>query len=217
MLALFLSMNTSTTTLANRCRRFEQSDLYRQHETFFNDHFAKYPVFSMDFSHSLPSTAEAATSILWGNVISACKGSMEYFDTLANTFQEGNLGRFASIGDMKLAIRGIQEAHEKFRTDSSITGSGCGGFLKALMEVLYNCPGGQGSVVTIDEYDKPIFYALHELGISEEAREDIANVYSQFYTTIFKNNLYLRLGLMVGVFKVPLSGVLSEENSANVF
>ncbi|KAJ2872526.1 hypothetical protein GGH93_003933 [Coemansia aciculifera] len=171
----------------------------------------------MDFSHSLPSTAEAATSILWGNVISACKGSMEYFDTLANTFQEGNPGRFASIGDMKLAIRGIQEAHEKFRTDSSITGSGCGGFLKALMEVLYNCPGGQGSVVTIDEYDKPIFYALHELGISEEAREDIANVYSQFYTTIFKNNPYLRLGLMVGVFKVPLSGVLSEENSANVF
>ncbi|KAJ2060676.1 hypothetical protein GGI17_003555 [Coemansia sp. S146] len=92
-------------TLANRCRHFEQSDLYRLHETFLNDRFAKYPVFSMDFS----------------------------------------------------------------------------------------------------------------LGISKEARKDIANVYSQFYTTIFKNNPYLRFGFTVGVFKIPLSGVLSEENCANMF
>ncbi|KAJ2398552.1 hypothetical protein GGF41_008321, partial [Coemansia sp. RSA 2531] len=97
-----------------------------------------------------------------------------------------NLGRFESAGDMKLAIRGIHAAYEKLLADSSITGDDCGDFLKALMEVLYNCFDGRGSVVTIDEYDKPIFCAPRELGIGKEACKDIVGVYSQFYSALFK-------------------------------
>ncbi|KAJ2241704.1 hypothetical protein GGI13_007236 [Coemansia sp. RSA 455] len=162
-------------------------------------------------------TAEEAISILRGNVIITYKDCMEHLGSLANTLQGDNLGRFESAGDIELAIRGIQVAYEKLLADSSITGSACGDFLKALMEVLYNCPNGRGSVVTIDEYDKPIFCAPHELGIGKEAREDIVGVYNQFYSALFKNNPYLRLGLLVGVFKVPLSGVLSGDSDAKVF
>ncbi|KAJ2037558.1 hypothetical protein H4S03_002886 [Coemansia sp. S3946] len=203
-------------TLADRRRHFEKSDLFRQHPTFFNDHFAKYPVFVLNFSRSMPRTAEEAISILRGNVIIAYKDCMEYLGSLANALQGDNLGRFESAGDMELAIRGIHAAYEKLLADSSITGDDCGDFLKVLMEVLYNCRDGRGSVVIIDEYDKPIFCALRELGIGKETREDIVGVYSQFYSALLKNNPYLRLGLLVGVFKVPLSGVFSGDKSVSI-
>ncbi|KAJ2096088.1 hypothetical protein IW146_010427 [Coemansia sp. RSA 922] len=165
----------------------------------------------------MPRTAEEAISILRGNVIIAYKDCMEYLGSLANALQGDNLGRFESAGDMELAIRGIHAAYEKLLADSSITGDDCGDFLKVLMEVLYNCRDGRGSVVIIDEYDKPIFCALRELGIGKETREDIVGVYSQFYSALLKNNPYLRLGLLVGVFKVPLSGVFSGDSDAKVF
>ncbi|KAJ2263070.1 hypothetical protein GGI01_001069 [Coemansia sp. RSA 376] len=199
MLASFLATNSSTMTLADRRRHFEKSDLFRQHPTFFNDHFAKYPVFVLNFSRSMPLTTEEAISILRGNVIIAYKDCIEYLGSLPNTLQGDNLGRFESAAD------------------SSITGDDCGDFLKALMEVLYNCFDGRGSVVTIDEYDKPIFCAPRELGIGKEACKDIVGVYSQFYSALFKNNPYLRLGLLVGVFKVPLSGVFSGDSDTKVF
>ncbi|KAJ2051855.1 hypothetical protein H4S04_001727 [Coemansia sp. S16] len=135
----------------------------------------------------MPRTAEEAISILRGNVIIAYKDCMEYLGSLANALQGDNLGRFESAGDMELAIRGIHAAYEKLLADSSITGDDCGDFLKVLMEVLYNCRDGRGSVVIIDEYDKPIFCALRELGIGKETREDIVGVYSQFYSALLKS------------------------------
>jgi len=79
---------------------------------------------------------------------------------------------------------------------------------KTLIEALYN-KYGQGVVVLIDEYDKPILDRLNDYDIAEANRD----VLRGFYGVLKSMNPYLRLTFITGITKFTKTSIFSGLNN----
>ena len=68
---------------------------------------------------------------------------------------------------------------------------------------------GQGVVILVDEYDKPMLQAIG----NEELQEDYRSTLKAFYGALKSMDRYIRLGLLTGVTKFSKVSVFSDLNS----
>ena len=81
------------------------------------------------------------------------------------------------------------------------------GSLKKLSKYLYDYYGKK-AIILIDEYDRPMTNAWSE-GYYEKSRSFFKN----FYANALKDNEYLKFAILMGIIKVPTSGILTGLNN----
>ncbi|KAJ2250615.1 hypothetical protein GGI13_003992, partial [Coemansia sp. RSA 455] len=176
LMAEFLSAH-STWSADDRERLLKDYDLYTQHPDFFKGHFAKYPVFYLGLSVSITTCFVDVSSII----------SVEYLRRLLRAYTgSGSTGRYASIAEMKSAIKGIAKRHAELLSNMATPITDMCLFLPDLSSVLYMCPNGQKAVVIIDEYDTPLVHILSEEGVDKQECSKVVGVYSRLYLSLFK-------------------------------
>ncbi|KAJ2443760.1 hypothetical protein GGF42_006525 [Coemansia sp. RSA 2424] len=217
MMAEFLSAHSSR-PVPDRAELFKEYSLCKDDPEFFKRNFAKYPVLFFNFSEHTTSTVDAAVCCLQKAVHDSSIKCMEYLEEcLAKPRKDGDFGGFGSFDEMEEIARILTKWHKELSSSKPVVLIKIAFFLRWLMEAMYMAPGGRSTVVIIDEYDKPLVHVLCEQGINAEVRRGVIDTYTSFYSSLLKGNSYLKLGLMVGVFNIPLTATGSGPNNVRLY
>ncbi|KAJ2490226.1 hypothetical protein IWW37_003335 [Coemansia sp. RSA 2050] len=196
---------------------FATYNIYLSEEDFFNAHFAKYPVISLSFKSDTPESYADAVSYLKDAILKAVEPYVLLLrrrsralkadgenDTLESEVWTSILAR------VERALLTLEEGERYTKPDITR-------LIPLVMQALSSCPGMGKSVVLIDEYDKPLVHALCDDSIDLSARKRTHDLFTSFYTAIFKSNEFLEFGIMMGVFNVPLRTWSSGLNNIETF
>ncbi|ORX68015.1 hypothetical protein DL89DRAFT_40003 [Linderina pennispora] len=187
-------------------------ELFHRNQPFVHEHFARYPVFYMDFKTVEVNSPDEAFYTIASKIIEISRPYISLLKThLSDKRLWNDKGQFYSVDEKVSLINSTLEKYDglydfarpyaKMETRQ---------FLPQLMSVLSKYPGGANSVIIIDNYDTPGYHAITKLvgysnGIADTLmRDQILHEFSAFYNELFKNNSYLKIGVLAGVYNIPL-------------
>ncbi|KAI8323341.1 hypothetical protein GQ54DRAFT_286501 [Martensiomyces pterosporus] len=221
LVASFAGMITNI-PLAQRMDEFKKYMLYDSSRQFFEQNFARYPVFHLDFKDHEPRSELSALKFIGESITYAAES---YIETLCSASEGRSLSETTahlSVENVQARKRDISILVEQYTLlasgrldvdDAAMVNR----FLPMLMKVLFFCLGRQKSVVLIDEFDAPLTNTFCAKELTADRRESIRRVYISFYTRLLKANEYLKKGILVGVFNAPCMGLGSGLNMLSVY
>ncbi|KAJ2337004.1 hypothetical protein GGI00_000506 [Coemansia sp. RSA 2681] len=217
MMAEFLSAHSSR-PVPDRAELVKEYSLFKDDPEFFKRNFAKYPVLFFDLSDHIPSTVAEAVCCLQKAAHDSSIKCMEYLEEcLAKSSKDGDFGGYNSFDEMEEITKILTERHKELSGSKPVALIKIAFFLRWLMEAMYMAPGGRSTVVIIDEYDKPLAHVLCEQDINAEVRRGVIDTYTSFYSSLLKGNYRLKLGLMAGVFNIPLTTAGSGPSNVRLY
>ncbi|KAJ2163112.1 hypothetical protein GGF46_000041 [Coemansia sp. RSA 552] len=198
---------------------FKKCAIYDKHPEFFEENFAKYAVFALDFRAQSPTTIVGAMRLLAASIVKAT----DPYICLLRDLEAGRMSEDspANIDPSKVEeylpeIKWVLGRIDLFGSSTELTGSHArhiNSVLPDLMAILDDLCGWR-SVVLVDEYDAPFMSALRKQGLQAAEVADIRDVYTNFLSHCLKNNRNLRKGIQAGVFDVRSFGLGSGFNIA---
>ncbi|KAJ2250259.1 hypothetical protein GGI13_004059 [Coemansia sp. RSA 455] len=219
MLAAFLSTE-SAVSVERRMELFSNYDIYTKEEDFFNAHFAKYAVLYLSFKSDTPKSDTAAAACLRGAILEAVRPHIRplcrRLSALEKDEEEGKGGTYESYV-LKSTLKRVKQVHSVLEEGRHYEEDDITSLIPLVAKALSLSPGMQKPVVLIDEYDTPLVYALCDPIVDSDSRLKIHQLYTSFYSAIFKDNDYLEFGIMAGVFNVPLKAGGSGLNNVEAF
>ncbi|KAJ2246619.1 hypothetical protein GGI13_005362, partial [Coemansia sp. RSA 455] len=218
MLAAFLSTE-SVVSVEQRMELFSNYDIYTKEEDFFNAHFAKYAVLYLSFKSDTPTSDTAAAAYLRRAMLDAVEpyvGALLHHLSVLEKDEEGKGGTYESYV-LKSTLKRVKQVHSVLEEGRHYEEDDITSLIPLVAKALSLSPGMRKPVVLIDEYDTPLVYALCEPIVDSDSRLKIHQLYTSFYSAIFKDNDYLEFGIMAGVFNVPLKAGGSGLNNVEAF
>ncbi|KAJ2832942.1 hypothetical protein FBU31_001995 [Coemansia sp. 'formosensis'] len=216
MMAAFLSTH-STLSEAQRKELFASYDVYTTEVEFFNEHFAKYPVLFLSFKSDTPKSLTDAAACLKRAVLEAVEPYIGLLIHRLSALKKHDMKDAPEIISQKIALKNLKRVYLNLLKGEHYEHADVTGHIPLVMKALSSCLEMRKPVVLIDEYDKPIIHALCRANIDQDTLTSIHELYTSFYTAIFKGNAYLEFGIMTGVFNIPLKTGSSGLNNVEAY
>ncbi|KAJ1768675.1 hypothetical protein LPJ74_004688 [Coemansia sp. RSA 1843] len=201
-------MDIATKCRLKRTLLFKDSLLKEKHRAFFDEHFMKHPVIHISFSLCKDTPAGAFLVSLCDAIATSAGHWVEQYPLIEGVEVE-NTNIYLQTLQKTLAVYkdAGYDANEFASKYSRLHMQ----LFRSLSEFVGRCVGKY--ILLIDEYDIPFIHAHLESWSDEKEKKKVQNSLKILIQAMFKDNIYLRKGLLVGVFEVPLAELGSGANN----
>ncbi|KAJ2561280.1 hypothetical protein IW140_006591, partial [Coemansia sp. RSA 1813] len=200
-------MDVATKCRLKRTLLFKDSLLKEKHRAFFDEHFMKHPVIHISFSLCKRASPEVFLEMTCEAVAKAANSWLDQYPLIKDV-EVDNANRY---------LRRLQDtlnAYSAAQCDENTSTKRYGKLLTLLCtrlsEFVGECIGKY--ILLLDEYDIPFIHSHLKLW-SDKEKEEVQSSLKVLIQAMFKDNHYLRKGILVGVFEVPLAELGSGANN----
>ncbi|KAJ1666231.1 hypothetical protein EV178_002472 [Coemansia sp. RSA 1646] len=201
-------MDIATKCQLKRTLLFNDSLLKEKHRAFFDEHFMKHPVIHISFSLCKGTPVGRFYVRLCDAIATAADNWLKQYPLINGVKVENTnryLRRLQNILDDYDAARCATKKFASEYADMPMQ------LFKSLSEFVGECIGKY--ILLLDEYDVPFIHSCLESWSDEKEKKEVQNSLKSLIQAMFKDNRYLRKGLLVGVFEVPLAELGSGANN----
>ncbi|KAJ2084844.1 hypothetical protein IW138_006564, partial [Coemansia sp. RSA 986] len=200
-------MDVATKCRLKRTLLFKDSLLKEKHRAFFDEHFMKHPVIHISFSLCKGTPAGVFLASVCDAIATAANNWLKQYP-LINGIKVENTNRY--LQRLQDTLNDHDSLQRKFEISADKHGRLPTLLFACLSEFVGECVGKY--ILLLDEYDV-LFIHTHLKSWSDEEKEEVQSSLKGLIQAMFKDNRYLRKGLLVGVFEVPLAELGSGANN----
>ncbi|KAJ2216508.1 hypothetical protein EV179_001303 [Coemansia sp. RSA 487] len=200
-------MDVATKCQLKRTLLFEDSLLKEKHRVFFDEHFMKHPVIHISFSLCKGTPVGRFYVRLCDAIATAANNWLKQYPLIEGVEVENTNIYLQTLQKTLAVYKDARYATKNFASEYADMPMQ---LFIGLSEFVGECIGKY--ILLIDEYDVPFIHA-HLKSWSDEEKEEAQNSLKGLIQAMFKDNRYLRKGLLVGVFEVPLTELGSGANN----
>ncbi|KAJ1663465.1 hypothetical protein IW140_001188 [Coemansia sp. RSA 1813] len=201
-------MDVATKCRLKRTLLFKDSLLKEKHRAFFDEHFMKHPVIHISFSVCKRTPAGVFLASLCDAIATAANNWLKEYPLIEGVKVENTNIYLQTLQETLAVYKGARYDAKEFASKYASLPMQ---LFISLSEFVGECIGKY--ILLIDEYDVPFIHSHLESWSDEKEKKEVQSSLKVLIQLMFKDNRYLRKGLLVGVFEVPLAELGSGANN----